>query len=55
MGWVALVSYCLLVVWKRLSVKPLLCLAGNNNQKVMILTYLEDQIHCPGTPTDVLM
>lgn len=54
-GPVALVSRCLLVVWKRLRVKPLLCRAGNNNKKIMISTYLEDQNHCPRTTTDMLM
>lgn len=43
------------VVWKGLRVKPLLCLAGNNNRKIMISTYLEDQDDCPRTTTDVLM
>lgn len=53
-SWVALVS-CLSVVWKKLRAKLLLCLAGNNNRKIMISTYLEDQNDCSRTTTDVLM
>lgn len=54
-GRVRLLVSCVSVVWKWLRVKPLLCLAGNNNRKIMISAYLEDQEDCPRTPTDVLM